>query len=320
LTPESEPRKKSYERNLWSKIRDIFAWGTLLYIFGFFSTVSSKYVRQETLSLLEDAVYSIMFFVIIAYWRIIVLEDCEKKLLPAFSPKWRKAARTFHLLSYVILGWFVLLVIRGLLLPQFLKIDFSFFDTLLVYLLYSFPFLICIFSLIIYVPSGQYLSLPQLEAKERKKVADALTVVTPALGFPWLVAFLASLTLTNVQIEPYWIIYIVFISIYVALFVIFVDLPYSVSVREIRRQKLEELEIKRNGLLDKLEKVGNSKQKSLVEKIVLESEIARIDRAKQETKSQSIHPYKIVIPFASFFLGIFGAIFLEFIKKAFQLG
>ena len=316
---ETEKQKNSNKRSIWSKILDIFIWGILMYFAGFFSVIFNNYVRQEAFSLLGDSVYSIMFFLIVAYWRIIVIENCEEKLRQALSPSWREAARTFRLLLYVILVWLVLVFVRGLLLPQFLKIDFSFLDTLLGYLFYSFPFLLCIFSLIVYIPSGQYLSLQRLEVKERKKVADALTVVTPALGFPWLIAVSLVLLLAKIQVEPYWIIYVVFISIYVALYVIFVDLPYSVSVREIKKQKLDELEKARNELLEKLRKIGNDKQKSLLKKIVFESKIARLDREKQEVKSQSVHPYKVIIPFASFFLGIFGALFIEFIKNILQL-
>lgn len=316
---ETGKQKNSSKRSIWSKILDISIWGILIYFAGFFSVIFNRYVRQEAFSLPETAVYSIMFFLIVAYWRIIVIENCEKKLLQALSPRWREGARTFRLLLYVIVVWLVLLFIRVLLLPQFLKIDFSLLDTLLGFLFYSFPFLLCIFSLIVYVPSGQYLSLKQLEAKERKKVADALTVVTPALGFPWLITVSLVLLLADVQVEPYWIIYVVFISIYVALYVIFVDLPYSVSLREIKTQKLDELEKTRNELLEKLGKIGNDKQKSLLRKIALESEIARIEREKQEIKSQSVHPYKVIIPLSSFFLGVFGVLFIEFIKDILNL-
>ena len=90
-------------------------------------------------------------------------------------------------------------------------------------------------------------------------------------------------------------------------------------MRGIKKQEMDKLEKERNGMLEKLRKIDDDKQKSLLKKIVLESEITRIDREKQEIKSQSIHPYKVVIPFASFFLGIFGAIFIEFIKNVFQL-
>lgn len=319
LKSETGKQKNSSKRSIWKKIREILLYGIGLYFVGFFSVIFSKYARQESFSLVEDAVNSIMFFLIVVYWRIIELENCEEKILQALSPRWRKAARTFRLWSYVVVVWFVSLLIRGLLLPQFLKIDFSFFDTLLIYMLYPLFFSLCIFSLIVYVPSGQYLSSPQIEAEERKKVANALTVLTPALGFPWLIAVSLVLPLANIQVEPYWLIYIMFISIYVTLYVAFVDLPYSVNMRENKKQKMDKLEKERNVILEKLRKIDNNKQKSLLKKIVSESEIARIDREKQEIKSQSVHPYKVVIPLASFFLGIFGALFIEFIKNVFQL-
>lgn len=152
-----------------------------------------------------------------------------------------------------------------------------------------------------------------------KKVANALTLSTPALGLSWLFAVSIFLLLVNIQVKPYWITYIVFISIYVALFILFVDLPYSVTMREIKKQKSGKLEKERKELLEKVGKINNGNQKSLLTKIVIESEIARIDREKQEIKSESVHPYKFVIPFASFFLGILGAIFVDFIKNFLQL-
>ena len=320
MTPEFEFRKKSCKISLWSEIREILVWGIFAYIIGFSSVVFSKYIRQVTFSLLGDAVYSIMFFIIVAYWRILIIKKCEEVLRQSLSARWREVLRTSRLVLYVILVWLGSIIMRAYLLPQFLKIDFSFLDMIIILVFYSFPFLFCIYTLVVYIPNSQYLASLQLESKERKKVADALTLVTPALGFPWLVAASLSLALAHIQIEPYWIIYLVFISIYVTFYMIFVDLPYSISAREIRKQKVDELERARNELLCKLEKIDNSKQKSLVEKIALESEIARIDREKQETKSQSIHPYKIIIPFASFFIGIFGAVFIEFVEKVLQLG
>ncbi len=317
---ETGEQDNSSESDIWSKIREILLLGTIVYVTLFFVNIGTKYVRQETFSVLEEAVSSTVIFIIVIYYKTIELENCQEEISQALPSRWRKTARTlFRSSLYVFLVWLAVVMIRGLLLPQFLKIDFSFIDALLFYVLYSVPFLLCIFSLTVFIPCGRYLSLPQVEVEERKKVANALTLSTPALGLSWLFAVTVILLLANIQVEPFWIIYIVFISIYVALFLLFIDLPYSVTTREIKKQKSDRLKKERRELLEKLGKIHNGTQKSLLTKIVIESEVARIDREKQEIKSESVHPYKFVIPFASFFLGIFGALFIDFIKNLFQL-
>jgi len=159
MTSEFKTGKQnnSDKRRVWSKIREILLYGVGIYFVLFVLIIGIKYVRDGTFALLEDAVSSIMFFLLIVYWRIIELEKFTGKVFQIFSPRWQKAARTFRFWCYAFVVWFALLLIRALLLPQFLRIDFSFFDTLLVYMLYPLFFSLCIFSLIVYVPSGQCL-------------------------------------------------------------------------------------------------------------------------------------------------------------------
>jgi len=319
MTLNSEEKLISNSISFWSKIRKVLFYGIGFYVIGFLLVLANRYVRQETFSV-SDAVFTFMyFFVLGAYLGLIEVEKCAEKIFLVLSRRWRKVAGTLRWWFYVLFAWLVLFLIRVLLLPQVLKIDFSLFDVFLIYMVFILSFSSCIYSLTTYIPCGKYLASAQVKIEEKKKVADALTVLTPSLGFPWILAIYLVLSLARIQVEPYWIIYVLFISAYVACFNVFIDLPYSVSIKKEKEQELDRLEKKRTALLENLQKVGDDKTEDILKKIAFESEIARIDREKQEIESKSIHPYKLVIPLASFTLGIFGALFIDFIKKLFQI-
>ena len=172
---ETGKQDNSSESNIWSKIREIFLLGTIVYLLVFFTTIGRKYFMQETFSVPEEAFSSTVIFILVVYAKTIDLENCEEKVSQALSSRWRKTARTlFRLSLYVFVVWFAFVLIRGLLLPQFLKIDFSFIDAFLVYVLYCVPFLLCIFSLTVFIPCGRYLSLPKVEIEESSQCFDPI--------------------------------------------------------------------------------------------------------------------------------------------------
>lgn len=318
MTANSEEKQNSNE-NIWGKVLKFLLYGIILSVVGLLSQFLTKYLRHEPFPIHEGAIYFVVFFFLGAYMIMLISEKYENRLLKALSPRWRKVTATLRFWYYSFIAWFVLIVVRGAFLQQVLQIDSSFLDMILVYLIYALLFSLSIYSLAAYIPSGQYLVSTQIKIEDKKKVADALTALTPILGFPLILATYLALSLVNIQVEPYWINYLLFIFIYFIVFFLFVDFPYSASIMDKKKKELENLEKERVTLLENLQKVGDDKTKTLLRKIAFESEIARIDRKKQEIKSQSVHPYKLIIPFASFLLGIFGVLFIDFIKNILQL-
>lgn len=318
MTTNSKERMKSNE-NLWNKTCKILLQGISFSVIGALSQILVKHFKHELLSTSEVALYAIVFFSVGAYVMVIRSEEYDERILKGVSPSWRKVTATFSLWLYFSVAWVVGLIISAVVVQQVSQIDPSIVSMIFVYVLYALLFLLSVYSIAIYIPSSQYLASADIEEKDKKKVADTLTVLTPILGFPWIIATYLVLFFANIPIDPDWLNFVVFVSIYAIVYLLFVDLPYSSSILEKKKQELESLEKERDVLLTKLQKLDSDTSEALLRKITFESEIARMDRKKQEIKSRKVHPYKFIIPFASFFLGIFGAIFIEIIKNLLQL-
>jgi hypothetical protein len=303
--------------SIWRKIRKILTYGIIGYFALLVVAVLGKYSRQETVGL-PDFVSPIMGFCLISYWKILELFNCEQTIKQILSPRWLKGARTFVLWVFVFGSCIVLVVANQLLFSRILNShDWSLLSTILSYVVTALLFSLSIYSLIVYIPSSQYLSSKQIDVERKKSVANAMTLLTPMLGFPWLIVVYLVLSIANIQVEQ-WIIYITFFSIYAIVFALFIDFPYSIGAKEHKKRKLDRFGKERNRILDRIREMSNG-DSSLLEKIALECEIARIDREKKEAESESIHPYKVVIPFASLFFAIFVALLIDFIKSVLGL-
>lgn len=301
------------QKSIWRKISETLLYGILAYLILLCIAILTKYFKQETITVVDFA-NPIMGFFLLAYWKIIEFENCFETIDQTLSPRLRKGARAFRFWLYALAIWVVMVLIIGFLLSQFPNVYFALAWLFLAYVLIFLLFSLSVFPLIASIPSGRFLSSIQVNTEKKMKVAHALTLLTPLLGLPWLIDVSLILQLTSIEVKPNWIIYIVFIFIYVTLYFLFVDLPYSVSMRETKKKELDRLANERNEILKKLGKTDDY-EKSLLDKVVFELEIARIDREEKKAKSESIHPYKIIIPLASFFLGIFGALLIEFVKS-----
>jgi uncharacterized protein YacL len=300
----------STKLDIWRKIGEVFLYG----IAGYFALFVTNIARAQGHLSLLDVVTPITGFFLLAYWRATRIEKCYEVIDRIILHRWRKAVRAFRFWVFVFAGCVISAMITGILFSISLNIIWGIIFVVSGLLVVSLLLSLSVFSLLVYIPSSQYLSSTQIEIEKKKKVADALTLLTPMLGFPLLISEFLALILMSIQIEPYWVTYVMFISTYVILYFLFVDLPYSVSMRERKRMELDRLANERNETLRKLGKT-NDDEKSLLAKVVLELEVARIDREEKEIKSESVHPYKIIIPLASFFFGIFGALLLEFVKS-----
>lgn len=271
------------------------------------------------ISYYEGMVFSIgPFFFSIYFCAVLIFKKNRNRIYEVLSPRWRKVVTAFNswfsLFGFLV---FICLIVwsilngtpnQGSLVGIAIPLIGGFSVLALILPLPLYP-------LAIYIPTSKYLLSTQTKEEERKKVADSLTFLTPILGFPFLLTTYFVLFFANIQVEPYWINYIVLVSFYIVVFVLFIELPYSLGMLEKKKQELERLEKKRVTLLEDSQKVVDSETNALLKKIAYEIEIARIDREKLEIKSRSVHRYKLIIPPASFFLGITSALFIEFIKS-----
>jgi len=276
---------------------------------------------QQALSSIEGVGYFVGFFLLGSYVTLLLLEKYEDKIVSIMSSRWRKVTSTFRFWLYGLIIWLLTAVIGSNLLSPLEGTGMLqyYFIMFLGYSLYGLLFWLPIYSVASYVPCCRYLASPEVERENKKKIANALTGLTPLLGFPLIVALYLALLLLNISIEP-WLSYTLFFSFYVTTFLVLIDLPYCTTAIESRKRELDTLKQEREALLQKLQSIDSDTTKGWLKKITLENEIARLDRKKQEIKSESIHPYKLVVPFMGFIFAIFGAIITELMKMFLQLG
>ena len=93
------------------------------------------------------------------------------------------------------------------------------------------------------------------------------------------------------------------------------DLPYSISILDRKKVERRKLKYERKASLADLKKIGRQLPDDLARRILLESEIARIDRDLERVESEPIHPFKIVIPIVSFAVGLVAPLLLDILKK-----
>lgn len=309
----SSSTKRSRKLSVWKKSAKIFFYGIIGSIVSELAVFSNRVITQEPFSFVEGVVYGIMAFILAGYFGWVNIEKHDERISAILPRSWRRMARTFRWYQFAFFGWVTWIVIRGLLLPRFIDFDFSFLDMLWVNFLYLLLFFLSVYSLTVYIPSGQYLASTRISIEKKKRIANSLTILTPALGFPLILATYLVLAFANIQVEVYWN-YIIFIVIYLAIYFISIDLPYSVSAKQKQTRQLEMLERRRRAILKELPKTSKGDKEVFLEKIALENEIARIDREKQEIKSQSVHPHKLTISLASFVWAIFAALLIQLIK------
>lgn len=295
--------KLSFEKaSKWGRFLKILLFG---FLFGFIA------LTKQPFSLSENSQIFIVFFFLGSYMGLIFSGKYIDKISTVITTKWRKVTKTSKWWFYVFIIWFSYIPLKTVLsiIEEF---SFGFVDILWIYMSYVVLIILpCIYSLTIYIPSNKYLSSERVTKEHKKVIADALTVLTPALGFPWVLALLFILPYTNLNPQPHWLNYSLLVGTYIAIFLFAIDLPYCFSVGETKKREIAKLENKRKKLLRSLEKTDYAQVKSW-RAVYIQLEIARLDREKDKIDSETIHPYRIVIPVISFFVsGILGGLFLE---------
>jgi len=297
----------------WGRIVRVLMYGTLFALYG----LLNDSLRGRTL--LDTMLDSFIFLLLGLYLALIISERCILKIQSVLSSRWRKLVGTLSFWLWSIPIWFLYLPLRYYL-AQTPGINFSLADLIWLYTFFFLFLFTIVYSLGVYIPACQYLASLKITKEERKReIARSLTILTPMLGFPWIFAIYSILAFANIPITSYWWNYVIVFAIYAVIFIFFVDMPCSISINEKKKQDINELKRKRTILLEKIAKIQSNKPKDIWEKIALEFEIARIDREKQETESQTTHPFRIIIPVASFFLGIIGGLLIELLKELMKL-
>jgi len=180
---------------------------------------------------------------------------------------------------------------------------YSLFGLLMVYA--------CIISLAVYIPSFLYLRVSNDKNLEKKTIADSLTVITIGLATPWI--FLLIFVFTFLTI-PIWANYLIVIGIYMAVFFGAIDLPFYLSMESTKKKKVDELELERKTLVDK---INNLKKNN--ERVAIELNIQRIDRDIEKVKSESSHPYPFLKPLAGFVVVSILDVLVEVLKILFNI-
>jgi hypothetical protein len=164
----------------------------------------------------------------------------------------------------------------------------------------------CIISLSIYYPSFQYLRTSKDDYTKKKSIVNSLIFLTISLATPWLFILL----LISYTALPIWANFVIALSIYIAIFFGAIDFPYYLSMESTKKEKVNELELKREKLVDKV-----NDEKEINERLAIELNIQRIDRDIERVKSESSHPYLFLKPIAGFVVvSILANLLVEILK------
>lgn len=294
----------------WGKLLRILFYGIIVGLYG----LLSLFLRNGNLPVSQFILNFTVLFFLGAYMALIISEKCIDRVYAILPSPLQRVAKTMRLWMYMLLCWILFIPVRISLSLLGLEVG-PLVDMIWVYALYVILIFPSVYSLVICVPSSQYLASSQAKEKAKKEVANALTILTPALGFPLIILIFLVLSIININVEPYWVNYLVILGIYIALFLFVIDLPYSISLEEKKKREIEKLQEERKQLLGKLKKLGTKKAEDLWNKIYLESRIERIDREKEGIKSKPNHPYKIIVSLLSLILVIFTALLIDIVKQ-----
>lgn len=256
---------------------------------------------------------SILYFFVASYMAAFMREKIQQKITSVLSPLSRKIISKIRYWFVLLVCWYAFVLLRATILKQFTEWD-TLLDMTIVYSLYALLFSLFLFSFAVSIPTGKYLSSKEKNPEERKLIADSVTFLTPLLGIPWAYAAYFFWSFLEIPTNLSWVIYVAMFLVYILIFFAFVDLPYYSGARDKKSMDLEKLDKKRDRLLEELQNLGNSKNQDLLKKIVIESEMGRIDREKQVIESRSLHPYKLIIPTVSLLITVFVALLIELLK------
>lgn len=287
-------------------------FGLLFVASNLFAVLINFLLRQDIDYYQYVVVNSIITFITGSYLIAILREKIQEKINRVIYPCCKKIISLLKCWFYFLIGWYFFLFLRTFLISQFPTLE-PLLNLIMVYWLYAQLFSLFIFSLAVFIPTSHYLSSGKNEIEERKTIANCVTFLTPILGFPWIYTAYFIWTFAEIPTNYSWLIYLVIFAVYVGVFLAFVDFPYYAGTLDKKRVDLEGINNNRNRLLDDFQKLGNNSQ-DVLKKLLLESEIARLDREKQFIESRRLHPYKLIIPSLSLALTIIIALIIEWLK------
>lgn len=302
--------KKSGGKTLWKIILQYSAYVLASFFIGIFAVGSYSFLHREPFGsreVLDVIVLSGTAF----YFFLSVERNFYQELIKLLSKRWQKVAKKLNLWILINIFSMVFLVAWIFFFKQYLP---SIIGTLILagflIVLIGFPLVIL---LVIHIYGCNYLASPKVKIIEKRKTTEALIIITPITGLILIGISYIIMSIGNIEVTVDWIYYILTISVYASIYTIFIDLPFSVGETEKKKFELDKLQKLRISSVNNLRELKFRTQNDLLKKIVYEMEINRIDREIQTIKSRSVHPYKFVIPFASFIFGTVAALIIEYL-------
>jgi len=308
--------KQNENKNVWIKIRNVFVWGIVISCGMTALMFLPHYGIEDAPQPTEVLVSLVVFFVGGAYMGLISETRSSEHLRGLNKGREREKIQFFLGLSLIVLWGIRFVTVEifekrfSIVLPIISHVMNFIFPFFIVPLLL---FIAGIYALVISLSGAQYLSVIEAKTDDKRRIANALSIFIPLFGLPWVFEIIMFFKLIGIQLD--WISYITIAVMYAIFFFLFIDLPFYVSTNTKRKHELNQLERKKNLVLEKLKCIQNDKADSVLLKIAYELEIARIEREQEETKSVSAHPYKVVHSLSSFFLGVLAALLIQFVQK-----
>jgi len=196
----------------------------------------------------------------------------------------------------IFLGAFIAVKINDVLFTEFWA--YSVLGVLIIY-----P---CIIYLSVYIPCFQYLRASKEDFTKKKSIVNTLLFLTISLASPWIFILL----LVSYTTLPIWANFLIVLSVYITLFFAAIDLPYYLSMEDVKKRKVKGLTLIRENLVEKLCLTND-----LTERVAVELNIGRIDRDREEINSEPSHPYLFLKPVAGFVVvSILAELLVEILK------
>jgi hypothetical protein len=279
-------------------------------------------ILNMSISVLDRITRFGLFFLMFTYFASTFLLDSYETIYSLLTGRFLRFVKTLRWWFFAFFAWAFSLPFMNILafvgFWRFVGISYASY-ALLVWLYLFYPLIILggAYSLMVSIPVTRFLGSLRIEKEKKGKIARALSILIPILGAPWILGIFYSILLLGIinDLTPIWVIYLIIFGTYLAFFFFLVDLPYSVSIWDKKKVERRKLKYKRKASLTDLKKIGRESPDDIARRILLESEIARIDRDLERVESEPSHPFKIVIPIASFAAGLVAPLLVEILKK-----
>jgi hypothetical protein len=292
----------------WGKLVRVLFYGFLGGLLGLYSYL----MREGISSPLDLFINFFAYFGMFGYLAVIVSEKSIPKIRKVLSKRWKQLLGTIRYVYFGFCFWvafFFLIVLVQILQPAFVQIALLIWT----YIFIIFLGLAVFYPVSIYVPVCQFVTSEKVEETRRKDAVNSLAILTPMLGAPWVVAFYVLSPYVGLENNPLWIAVAAGV-VYLLIYIFFIDLPYALTVKEKRQEKIYLLQQKKLEYLKELAQLKGLTVTELLMKVNLELEMVRIERDKAELESESVHPFKLTVPIIGLVFTTFSPLIIELIK------